>query len=118
MKITDNEVDKITDKIIDDEVDKITDKIIDIKITNNESKDNKVDNKVKNDKVDNKSKKTTLIKFIENNKHLARQGTEEWKIERMYSIGGSEIATIIGVNPFNTKLSIIAQKLALTHFDG
>ena len=118
MKITDNEVDKITDKIIDDEVDKITDKIIDIKITNNESKDNKVDNKVKNDKVDNKSKKTTLIKFIENNKHLARQGTEEWKIERMYSIGGSEIATIIGVNPFNTKLGIIAQKLALTHFNG
>jgi hypothetical protein len=122
-KIIDN---KIDDKIIDNEVDN---KIIDNKIESKiDDKDETKDGKIIDDKIDNKiieskdekiiDKKTTLIKFVEDNKHLARQGTEEWKIDRMYSIGGSEIATVIGVNPFNTKVGIIAQKLALTHFSG
>jgi hypothetical protein len=60
----------------------------------------------------------TLRKFIDNNKHLAVQGSEEWKANRMNSIGGSEIASVIGQNPYSTRLNVIAQKLALTYFNG
>jgi len=68
--------------------------------------------------VNPSDKLVTLLKFIQDNKHWAAQGTDQWRADRMYCIGGSEISTVMGINPFDKKVDIIARKLALTHFSG
>ena len=62
------------------------------------------------------SKKQVLLKFIESNKHLPEQGSEQWLLSRGETIGGSEISTILGVNPYQTIKKLINQKLGLTKF--
>lgn len=59
-----------------------------------------------------------LKKFINDHKDLAVQGSAEWLDERKYIIGGSEISSVIGKNPFSTLESLIAQKVNLTSFKG
>lgn len=63
-------------------------------------------------------KLNTLKNFIIENKDLAVQGSEQWLIERQYIIGGSEIASVIGKNPFSNVQNLIAQKIKLTSFTG
>lgn len=64
----------------------------------------------------NKFKK--LFKFIENNSKLAEQGSPEWLAMRKKIIGGSELSTILGKNPFNKIQDLVADKIGLTKFYG
>jgi hypothetical protein len=59
-----------------------------------------------------------LSKFIEDNKHLAEQGSKKWLEERQYTIGGSEISTVIGKNKYSTIQNLIAQKIGISQFTG
>mgnify|MGYP001610818173 CR=1 FL=1 len=61
-------------------------------------------------------KKQVLLEFIELNKFLPEQGSEEWLASRLETIGGSEIATILGLNPYQTIKKLINQKIGLTKF--
>lgn len=57
-----------------------------------------------------------LHKFIEKNKFLPIQGSQEWLKSRTYTIGGSEISTVLGLNPYQNVKQLIKQKTGLTQF--
>jgi hypothetical protein len=57
-----------------------------------------------------------LHNFINNYKYLPVQGSEEWLKSRTESIGGSEISTILGINPYQSIKQLIRQKAGITHF--
>jgi hypothetical protein len=61
-------------------------------------------------------KETILQNFLENNKFLPKQGSEEWLNSRLETIGGSEISTIMGLNPYQNIKKLISQKLGITKF--
>ena len=61
-------------------------------------------------------KKLVLKEFIESNKFLPKQGSKEWLDSRLETIGGSEISTIIGLNPYQNIKKLIMQKLGITNF--
>jgi hypothetical protein len=66
-----------------------------------------------------RSRKLVVLKnFINSNKDLAPQGSEQWLKDRQTCIGGSEISSVIGKNPFSTLQGLIAQKVSLTSFNG
>lgn len=67
-------------------------------------------------KTMNSIKKTSLIEFLENNKHLPEQGSEEWLKSRVETIGGSEISTILNINPYQKIKQLIMQKSGMTAF--
>jgi putative phage-type endonuclease len=46
------------------------------------------------------------------------QRSPEWYAIRKNTIGGSEIATVIGINPYNSVESMIAGKLGINSFNG
>ena len=46
------------------------------------------------------SKLQILQQFLNKHKYLPIQGSHEWLNSRKYSIGGSEISTILGLNPY------------------
>lgn len=48
-----------------------------------------------------------LNAFIEENKNLPSQGTKEWLDNKKYKIGGSEIATILNLNPYQSTKDLI-----------
>ena len=48
-----------------------------------------------------------LNAFIEENKNLPSQGTKEWLDNKKYKIGGSEIATILNLNPYQSTNDLI-----------
>lgn len=47
-----------------------------------------------------RNKVKELKNFIEDNKHLPEQGSEQWLRNRKFTIGGSEMSTITGDNPY------------------
>ncbi len=61
-------------------------------------------------------KELVLKKFIESNKFLPKQGSKEWLDSRLETIGGSEISTIMGLNPYQNIKKLIMQKLGITNF--
>ena len=61
-------------------------------------------------------KELVLQNFIESNKFLPKQGSKEWLDSRLDTIGGSEISTIIGLNPYQNIKKLIMQKLGITKF--
>ena len=63
-------------------------------------------------------KKRILNKFIEHNKHLAIQGSNEWLAGRTYNIGGSEMSVITGENPYSSIDNLVANKLGFSAFSG
>jgi hypothetical protein len=65
-----------------------------------------------------KIKFTKLINFIKQNLQLANQGSVEWLNIRKNIIGGSELSTILGVNPYNKIENLVADKIGLTKFKG
>jgi hypothetical protein len=66
-----------------------------------------------------KTEKIIILKnFINAHKDLSVQGSVEWLEERKYIIGGSEISSVIGKNPFSNLESLIAQKVNLASFNG
>lgn len=65
-----------------------------------------------------KNKIIILKDFIKLNSDLAEQGSLAWLEERKFIIGGSEISSIVGKNPFSNIQGLIAQKIGLSHFTG
>jgi hypothetical protein len=59
-----------------------------------------------------------LKRFIRLNSNAPIQGSAEWLKNRMSSIGGSEMSSIVGCNPFSNIESLVAQKVGLTSFNG
>jgi hypothetical protein len=61
-------------------------------------------------------KEIVLYNFLENNKNLPKQGSNEWLKARLETIGGSEISTVLGLNPYQNIKQLIKQKIGLTSF--
>lgn len=61
-------------------------------------------------------KELILKEFIESNKFLPKQGSKEWLDSRLETIGGSEISTIMGLNPYQNIKKLISQKLGISKF--
>lgn len=59
-----------------------------------------------------------LNKLLYKNKDLASQGSPEWLADRIYNIGGSEMATITGDNCFSSIDQLVSQKIGFSHFSG
>ena len=69
--------------------------------------------------MESKNAKLDILEnFINKNKDLAEQGSQKWLNERKYIIGGSEISTLIGKNPFSNIERLIAEKVDLCSFTG
>ncbi len=54
-----------------------------------------------------------LLKLKEENKELPRQGSDEWRKLREDSIGGSEIASLLGINPFKSAKQLVKDKAGI-----
>jgi hypothetical protein len=63
-------------------------------------------------------KKSILDRFIYKNKDLAEQGSDEWLSVRKYTIGGSEMSTITGDNPYSKLDNLVSQKIGFSSFNG
>lgn len=57
-----------------------------------------------------------LVNFIEKNKFLPIQGSQEWLKSRSETIGGSEISTILNLNPYQNIKQLIKQKTGISEF--
>jgi hypothetical protein len=57
-----------------------------------------------------------LNDFLNKHKNLPSQGTQEWLDGRTYRIGGSEIATILGKNKYQTKKDLVKSHVGLKPF--
>ncbi len=64
------------------------------------------------------NKEEIIKSFIESHCDEPVQGSSEWKLTRNSIIGGSEISTIMGLNPFNNISQLVAQKVNLDSFNG
>lgn len=64
------------------------------------------------------TKKQILLDFIEKHKNLPKQGSAEWLDNRQFTIGGSEMATITGDNPFGGIKDLVKTKLGWKSFVG
>lgn len=63
-------------------------------------------------------KKNILDKLLNMNKDLATQGSAAWLADRVYNIGGSEMSTITGDNPYSKIDKLVAQKIGISTFTG
>jgi hypothetical protein len=60
-----------------------------------------------------------LLTFLAKYKHLPDQGTPEWLRMRESTIGGSELSTVIGTNPYERQIhGFVASKLGWKKFQG
>jgi putative phage-type endonuclease len=59
-----------------------------------------------------------LANWIEALQNNILQHTDEWHAARRYTIGGSSVATIMGLNPFETMSSLVTNRLGITSFNG
>ncbi len=63
-------------------------------------------------------KRQILQEFLELHKNLPEQGSDEWLNNRQFTIGGSEISTLMGLNPYSNTRELIKTKLGLSKFVG
>lgn len=61
-----------------------------------------------------------INKFIRDNSGAPAQRSAEWYLLKQKTIGGSEVATVLGLNPFKKPQGLIAEKIGLpgTAFNG
>ena len=59
-----------------------------------------------------------LERWIKDHETLPEQGSEGWYKGRKFRIGGSEVSTIEGTNPYSTKKDLVASHLGLSSFVG
>lgn len=64
------------------------------------------------------SKKRILEDFINKFKSLPQQRSTQWLNDRKYHIGGSEMGTIVGCNPYKSLRGLIEGHLGITTFTG
>jgi hypothetical protein len=65
-----------------------------------------------------KSCKKELCKYLNDVAASPAQKSKEWYDIRRNTLGGSEISTVLGVNPYSTVQSLIAGKIGLSSFTG
>ena len=65
-----------------------------------------------------RNKVKELEDFIEENKHLPEQGSEQWLKDRKFTLGGSEMSTITGDNPYKNIKALIRDHIGLKTFNG
>jgi hypothetical protein len=63
-------------------------------------------------------KKKLLSDFIEKHKHLPSQRSKQWLEDRKFTIGGSEMGTIAGHNPYKDMRGLVEGHLGITEFSG
>lgn len=56
-------------------------------------------------------KKTMLLQYIGSLAKAPAQKSKEWYAIKATTIGGSEVATVLGLNPYRTRTALIAEKL-------
>jgi len=66
--------------------------------------------------IKTKHKEQILHEFLEKHKYLPKQGSTEWLNSRLETIGGSEISTILGLNPYQDIKKLLNQKLGISKF--
>jgi len=64
------------------------------------------------------SKQEILKKYLLTVEESPIQRSEEWYAIKQKTIGGSEIATVLGINPYNKPKDLIAEKIGLVSFGG
>lgn len=64
----------------------------------------------------NMNKHHILQEFIEKHKHLPKQGSEEWLAQRKFTVGGSQIATIMGINKYENIKGFVKTKMDMYTF--
>jgi hypothetical protein len=64
-----------------------------------------------------KTKQGQLRVFLDYYRYLPKQGSDEWRKNRQ-AIGGSEIGTLMGINPYQKLRDLIANKAGLRSFSG
>lgn len=62
------------------------------------------------------AKSDLLIKFFNRNDDLPKQGTKKWLESRLKYIGGSEISSVTGNNPYSNKMKLIKAKAGIAPF--
>lgn len=65
-----------------------------------------------------KHKLNKILELKRTTVHLPAQGTNEWLKLRKKCFGGSEIGTLLGLNPYQKVKQLIANKVGLTKFNG
>ena len=61
-------------------------------------------------------KKNALQYFCDLHSHRAKQGTKAWKESRLYTIGGSEMSTLLGMNQYNSRKKLLQSKFGFSTF--
>lgn len=61
-------------------------------------------------------KRAQLLAFLDKYKDLPKQGSLDWKNNRQFTIGGSEMATVMGLNPYNDISDLVMTKLGWKPF--
>ena len=62
------------------------------------------------------SKSEILSNFLKKWEHLPEQGSEEWLKQRKTTIGGSQIATVLGINKYENVKGLIKSKTNMSTF--
>jgi hypothetical protein len=70
------------------------------------------------DSVEYKTKMSQLNKYINGLAAAPAQRTKEWYAIKSKTIGGSEVATVLGINPFRSLKQLIAEKCGIGGFSG
>lgn len=59
-----------------------------------------------------------LVAFVTLHAGRSRQRTGSWLLEKRFSVGGSEIAALMGWNPYNSFEQVVAAKAGVQKWDG
>ena len=73
---------------------------------------NGFENSIQNVKRKNKLNKIMELKKL--GEKMPKQGTKEWKKKRVYTIGGSEVSALLGVNPWKKEIDLVKDKTNLS----
>jgi hypothetical protein len=76
---------------------------------------NKEEEHIRQDKP---AKQIILEKFLKKHANLPGQRTQAWLDDRKFNIGGSEIGTVAGFNPYKGARELIEGHLGITSFRG
>lgn len=71
-----------------------------------------------NTSIKHNTKIKLLEEFFKKHQHLPEQNTKQWLEDRKYFIGGSEMSTIVGKNPYKNIRGLIENHLGLDPFQG
>ena len=59
-----------------------------------------------------------IMRMVESHVDAPRQRSAEWLAAKRHTVGGSEIATLLGLNPYSSPVKMLASKAGLDKFAG